>query len=108
MKSFLINVLKLAVVALFVVAMDIILPFNSAAGLTYVKDHGKFWLVVIGIFNVFAGGAISAGFWSKDIRVGFQYWLMPTVVKKGLNPTHCFGAIALVFNLIVILWGIQP
>lgn len=108
MKSFLINLLKLAVAAIFVIGLDIIIPFSSAGGLGFVKQHGKWLLFVIGFVNVFVGGAISGGFWSKSIKTGFENWFKPTIIKGQLNPTRVFAAIALVFNLIVIIGGIQP
>jgi hypothetical protein len=108
MKEFLKNAVKLAIVALFVIALDIIIPFNSATGLAYVKTHGKLLMVVVALMNVFVGGALSAGFLSKDIRVGFTYWFMPVVIKGKVNPTYAFGAIAFFFNLGVVIWGVQP
>jgi hypothetical protein len=108
MKSFLINLLKLAVAAIFVIALDIIIPFSSAGGLGFVKQHGKWLLFVIGFVNVVIGGAISGGFWSKSIKTGFENWFKPTIIKGQLNPTKVFAAITLVFNVLAITLGVEP
>lgn len=100
--------LKLIVAAFFVIGLDVIIPFSSAGGLGFVKMHGKWLLFIIGFVNVFVGGAISGGFLENDLRAGFRYWFQPLSIKGKLNPTHGFGGLILVINLLIIIWGIQP
>ncbi|THU34235.1 hypothetical protein FAM09_24770 [Niastella caeni] len=108
MKTFLINLLKLIIAAIFVIGIDILIPFSSANGLEFVKRHGKLLLFVFAIINVYVGGAISGGFWSKNIKVGFTNWLKPPIIKGQLNPTYAFAALALLFNLLVVISWIEP
>jgi hypothetical protein len=108
MKTFLLFLLKLALAAIFALALNIIIPFNTASGLGFVKMHGKWLLFAIGFVNVYVGGALSGSFLSKSIRTGFKNWAQPTVIRGQLNPTRLFAAIILIWNLIVIIWGIQP
>ena len=100
--------LKLVVAAFFVIGFDIIIPFSSAGGLGFVKMHGKWLLFVIGLVNVFVGGAISGGFLENDVKAGFRYWFQPLSIKGKLNPTHGFAGLILVINILVITLGIEP
>jgi hypothetical protein len=96
------NILKVFVCAIFVIALDIIIPFSSAKGIAYMESHGKFWLSIIGLVNVMIGGALSGGFYSKKISEGFMYWLRPPIYKGTINPTHGFALVALLINLCVV------
>lgn len=100
--------IKLLVAAFFVLALDIILPFSSAAGLDYVKAHGKLLLFGIGLLNVIIGGGISGGFLDDNIKTGFSYWFKPIKDQKSWNPTYGFAALILIGNLLVIIFGIEP
>ena len=98
---------KLIIAAFFVIGLDIIIPFNSVTGLTYVKAHGKWLPVLISIINVFVGAGIAGGFLNKDIPSGFRQWFMPIQHQGKLNPTYGFaGLIAFIHVLIII--GIEP
>jgi hypothetical protein len=100
--------LKLLFAAVFVIGLDIIIPFSSASGLEYVAKHGKWLLFVIGFVNVFIGGGISGGFLQKNIADGFRYWFQPLYVDAKLNPTHGFAGLILIINLLIITLGIEP
>jgi hypothetical protein len=107
-KQSIMKILKFILAAIFCLGLTILFPFTSAAGLDYVKAHGKLLLFGIGIINVFVGGGISGGFFSGGFDDGFSYWFKPPIYNKAINPTHGFGAIVLVWNLIVILFFIEP
>jgi hypothetical protein len=98
--------LKLIPAAIFVIGLDIIIPF-STFGLGFVQAHGKVLLFVIAIINAFIGGGISAGFLDKGIKSGFLYWKFPLSVDGELNPAYAFGGLSLVIS---VLWTllIQP
>jgi len=101
-------ILKLLISAIFVIGLDIIIPFSSAGGLSFVKMHGKWLLFVIGFVNVFIGGGIAGGFLENDLRTGFEQWFKPLSIKGQLNPTHAFGGLILVINLLWIILGVEP
>lgn len=102
------KLLKFVLAALFGLGLTILIPFTTDGGLTYVKDHGKLLLFVIGIINTVVGGALSGGFFTKNGKTGFTYWLMPTFYKGSINPTRAFGALISLWNLFVILFFIEP
>jgi hypothetical protein len=101
-------IFKLLMASIFVLGLDLIIPFSSAGGLGFVARNGKWLLFVIGFVNVFIGGALSGGFLHNDIREGFRYWFRPLSEKGKLNPTHGFAGLIFIFNLIEIIWFIQP
>lgn len=101
------KVVKFLLAAITCVALDILIPFTSAAGLDWVKEHGKLLLFVIGAVNVIVGGAILGGIFSKSYKNGFELWLKPVTIKGEFNPTYGFGAITLIWNLIVILFFVE-
>lgn len=101
-------ILKLLVAAIFVIGLDIIIPFSSVKGLAFVKAHGKLLLFLIGLVNVFVGGGIAGGFLTKDFKAGFSYWFKPISIDGKLNPTHAFGGLILVINVLWITLGIEP
>lgn len=98
--------LKLLPAAIFVIGLDIIIPF-STFGLGFVQSHGKFLLFVIAIINAFLGGGISAGFLDKGVKSGFSYWRLPLSIDGELNPAYGFGGLSLIIS---VLWTllIQP
>lgn len=96
-------ILKVILAGLFVIGLDFVIPFNSAAGLNYVKVHGKLLLFFIAAINVFVGGGISGGFLSNNIKIGFQQWFMPIQVRGELNPTHAFAGLIAVINVLFII-----
>lgn len=102
------KVVKFILAAVTCLALTILIPFTSAAGLDWVKEHGKLLLFVIGIMNVIVGGAILGGIFSKTYKNGFELWLKPIMIKGEFNPTYGFGAITLIWNLICILFFVQP
>lgn len=102
------KVVKFLLVALFGLGLTILLPFTSAKGLDWVREHGKLLLFAIGAVNVIVGGAILGGIFSKTYKNGFALWLKPFKIKKEINPTYGFGAIVLIWNLICILFFVQP
>lgn len=102
------KVVKFLLAAVTCLGLTILFPFTSAKGLDFVKEHGKLLLFAIGIVNVIVGGAILGGIFSKSYKNGFALWLKPPMIKGEINPAYGFGAIALVFNLIVILFWVQP
>jgi hypothetical protein len=104
----LLMILKLLAAAIFVIGLDIIIPFSSAGGLGFVKMHGKWLLFIIGFVNVFVGGGIAGGFLDNDLKAGFRYWFQPLSDKGKLNPTHGFAGLILVINLLIIIFGIEP
>jgi hypothetical protein len=102
------KVVKFLLAAVFCLGLTILFPFTSVAGLDFVKEHGKLLLFVTGAVNVIVGGAILGGIFSKTYKDGFELWLKPIMIKGELNPTYGFGAITLIWNLIVILFFVQP
>lgn len=102
------KIVRFILAAAFILALPILFPFTSASGLDYVKAHGKFLLFVIGLVNIFCGGALAGGFFSKDPMDGFKYWFVKSSDNGSINPTYGFGAIALIWNLIVIIFFIEP
>lgn len=102
------KVVKFILAAVFCLGLTILIPFTSAKGLDWVKEHGKLLLFVIGIVNVILGGAILGGIFSKTYKNGFALWLKAPTIKGEINPTYGFGAIVLVWNLIVILVFVKP
>jgi hypothetical protein len=102
------KVVKFLLAAVFAIGLTILIPFTSAKGLDWVKEHGKLLLFGIGIVNVIVGGAILGGIFSKTYKNGFALWLKPLMIKNEINPAYGFGAIVLIWNLICILFFVQP
>lgn len=102
------KVVKFILAAVFALGLSILIPFTSTKGLDWVKDHGKLLLFAIGVVNVIVGSAILGGIFSKTYKNGFALWFKPFMIKKEINPTYGFGAVVLIWNLIVILFFVQP
>lgn len=102
------KVVKFILAAVFCLGLTILIPFTSAKGLDFVKEHGKVLLFVIGALNVIIGSAIMGGIFSKTYKNGFALWFKAPMIKNEINPTYGFGAIVLTWNLIVILFFVQP
>jgi hypothetical protein len=98
--------LKLIPAAIFVIGLDIIIPFSSF-GLGYVQAHGKLLLFVIAAVNTFIGGGIAGGYLSNNLKTGFENWFKPIQSKGELNPTYGFAGLVLVISILWILL-IQP
>jgi hypothetical protein len=101
-KTFLV-IIKVIAAAFFVIGLDFVIPFNTAGGLNYLRDNGKWLLFIIAAINVFVGGGISGGFLSNNVKAGFRQWFMPIQVKGELNATYAFGGLIAVINVLFIL-----
>jgi hypothetical protein len=104
MNSKLKNILMLIVTAFFAIGIDILL-FNSTAGLNFLAAKGKFILYVIAAVNVFVGGALAAGFLSKDLKIGFKLWFRKPYGKEfrhKINAAYGFGVLIFLWNLFMI------
>lgn len=102
------KLVKFLLAAVTCLGLTILIPFTTANGLNWVREHGKLLLFVIGAVNVFVGGAILGGIFSKTYKNGFELWFKPITHKGELNPAYGFGAITLIWNLICILFFVQP
>jgi len=102
------GITRFILAAAFILALPVLFPFTSAHGLDYVKAHGKLLLFAIGLVNVFCGGALAGGFFSKNPIDGFKYWFGHSSDNGSINPTYGFGAIALIWNLISIIFVVEP
>lgn len=101
--------LKLFFAAVFVLGIDILIPFTTNWGLNYVVNNGKLLLFGIALVNIFVGAGISGGFFEKDVSTGFKYWFKRTFTDTGkINPTHGFAVIITVINLLIVLFWIEP
>jgi hypothetical protein len=115
MKMFLkvlLIVAKAILAASCALALDIIIPFASSNGLDYLKVHGKFLLWIIGILNIFIGGAACGGFLSANFLDGFRWWFVKAYNPANnreyrINPTYGFAIGVFVINLLVIAFGIE-
>lgn len=96
-------ILKIIVASFFVIGLDIVIPFNSAGGLNYLKEHGKWLPFLIAGINTFVGGGIAGGFLSNNIKAGFQQWFKPVQVRGELNATYGFAGLIAVINVLFIL-----
>lgn len=93
---------KLLFAGIFVIGLDIIIPFNTFA-LNYVIAHGKALLWLIAIINVYVGGGISGGFLDKGVKTGFYYWGKPLQIDGELNPTYAFAGLIAVISTAWVL-----